>query len=234
MIGGKTGSGAPAGRSVWVVIPAYQAAATIAGVIAGIRAHVLGATICAVDDGSTDGTQSAAATADVVLRHETNRGKGAALRTAYAAALATGAGVIVALDADGQHDPARIPELLGALRHADVVIGVRQRSAKMPWLRRLANGITSSAMSQRAGVRLSDGQSGFRAFRAEVLNDVNPGDDRYEYEIAFLIRAARAGFRVAEVSIPTIYGSETSHFRLFRDTARVARVLWRPPTRRRR
>src|SRR2546429_6880835 len=99
-----------ADRPVAVVIPAYQAAATIAGVVARTSRAVPGATVYVVDDGSTDGTggegRGAGAT---VLIHPRNRGKGAALATGISAALDGGAGGIATPDADGQHAPEGIP-----------------------------------------------------------------------------------------------------------------------------
>jgi hypothetical protein len=71
-----------------------------------------------------------------------------------------------------------------------------------------------------------DAQSGFRAMRAEVLRAVEASGDRYEFETDFLIRAGRAGFRIASVPVPTIYAGR-SHFRLVRDAARVIATLGR-------
>jgi len=95
---------------VAIVIPAYQAAGTVAGVVAGARAI---APVYVVDDGSTDGTGDVGrGTGATVLTHASNRGKGAALATGIAAALAGGADVVVTLDADGQHPPEETPKLL--------------------------------------------------------------------------------------------------------------------------
>ena len=230
----------PGVASVRVVVPALDAAATIGQVIAGVRGAFAGAhgswdlgalsqaSLVVVDDGSRDGTSNVAAAegADVIVLGR-NRGKGAALRVAFADALEDDVDAVVTLDADGQHDPALLPALVAALADADIVIGVRRREGTpMPLHRRVSNALSSWAISRCAGVRLPDTQSGYRAIRAEVLARVEPRGDRYEYETDFLILAARAGFRIAGVPIPTIYGAP-SHFRPLRDAARVVATIWR-------
>src|SRR5512145_299072 len=99
-----------------VVIPAYQAAATLRRVVEATRRAVPGARVYVVDDGSTDGTADAGREAGVtLLAHPVNRGKGAALATGIARALADGADVVVTLDADEQHPPAFVPALVEPL-----------------------------------------------------------------------------------------------------------------------
>jgi hypothetical protein len=101
----------------------------------------------------------------------------------------------------------------------------------MPFHRRISNAISTRAISMCAGCPIPDAQSGFRAIRTEVLKRVNPPGTRYEYETAFLIQAARAGFRLGAVSIPTIYGAP-SYFREFEDAMRIVKTIWnnRPGT----
>jgi glycosyltransferase involved in cell wall biosynthesis len=211
-----------------IVIPAFQAAASLAGVVAGARTV---APVFVVDDGSTDGTGDVGRRSGAtVLRHETNRGKGAALATGIAAALATDANVIVTIDADGQHPPSEIPRLLapfdaGRDGSADLVLGARARSGAMPLGRRLTNWLSARLATRIAGQGVSDAQTGFRAFTREVAERVQPAGDRYDYETAFLLGACDAGYRVTCVAIPTIYAGATSHFRPWADTWRVARVF---------
>jgi len=210
------------------VIPALDAAATLGRVVDGLRNRLPGATIIAVDDGSGDGTrQVAARRCDRVVSFAANRGKGAALRAGFAAALELRCAAVLTIDADGQHDPAAAPALVAALDHADVVVGMRTRaSTAMPLHRRMSNALSSAAISRCAGCELPDTQSGYRAIRAAVLAHVRAEGDRYEYETSFLIRAARAGFRITSVPIPTIYGAP-SHFREIRDAMRVIHTIWR-------
>ncbi len=213
--------------SVACVIPAYDAAATLGAVVAGVRAAVPHARIIVVNDGSGDGTGEAASGSDVVIDFERNCGKGAALRAGFAEALRHGVSAVLTLDADGQHDPAHGPALLAALEHADLVIGSRALlGTAMPVGRRLTNVLASAAVGAITGAPIRDAQSGFRAVRRPVLERVRAVGARYEYETDFLIQAARAGFRIAAVPIATTYGAP-SHFRRWRDSMRVVRTIWR-------
>lgn len=215
-------------RRVACVIPALDAAPTLAGVVAGVRAAVPHALVIAVDDGSTDGTgEVATRVCDHVVTLPRNRGKGVALRAGFELALSLGSDVLLTIDADGQHDPRFAPAILAALDRADLVIGTRGRAASpMPIHRRASNALSSAAISWVAGSPVPDSQSGFRAMRAELARRIPATGDRYEYETEFLILAVRAGCRLATVPISTIYGSG-SHFRPLRDSARVVLTIWR-------
>ena len=209
------------------VIPAYNVEGTLAAVAAGVRAALGIITIVAVDDGSSDRTRLVAErTCDRVIGFSGNRGKGAALRAGFEAALTLGAPVILTIDADGQHDPSRASSLVDALATADVVVGARARDRGMPLHRRVSNALSSRAISACAGCPLPDTQSGYRAIRGAVAHDIKPVGDRYEFETEFLILAGQAGYRIAAVPVPTIYGAP-SHFRELRDSARVMRSIWR-------
>jgi glycosyltransferase involved in cell wall biosynthesis len=218
----------PTDRPLAVVIPAFQAAATLGTVIAGARRAAPGARIVVVDDGSTDGT-AAGGEGVALLRFPRNRGKGVALAAGVAAALGDGAGWIVTLDADGQHPPSEIPRLLSPLAAgtADLVLGARRRSGAMPLSRRATNWLSSVLASRVAGAPVPDAQSGFRAFDRTVAERVRPAETRYDYELAFLLGALAAGFRAAAVEVPTIYDGRPSHFRTLADTWRMARVFGR-------
>lgn len=221
--------------ALFLVIPAYRAAAAIAGVVARARRAAPGAAVIVVDDGSDDGTACAADAAGVeVVRQPTNRGKGHAIATGISAALAAGAEVIVTLDADGQHPPEAIPLLVEpvAAGRCDLVVGSRARDARvMPAGRQLSNWLSSALLSRAVGYSVPDSQSGFRAMRREVAASVRPSGARYEYETEFLFLAARSGFRIAAVTMPTVYDGAPSHFRYGADTLAVASVFlrhWRP------
>lgn len=212
------------------VIPAYQAADTIVAVVQGVRAEAPGLLIIVVDDGSTDATSLRARQggADHVIRHETNRGKGSALVSGFRHALHVEPRIdaVVTVDADGQHDPACLPELLQALVSADLVIGARRRrGTSMPVHRRFANALSTRAIAWCAGRPIRDAQCGFRGIRRALLERVPHDGERYEAETAFVIRAARAGAIIAQVDIPTRYGPP-SHFRPLRDAARVIATIW--------
>lgn len=211
------------------VIPAKDAASTVGDVVRGIRAEAPGVDVIVVDDGSSDATGERAREAGArVVRHEVNRGKGAALQTGFDAALEAGADAVVALDADGQHDPAFAPRLLAALEGADVVVGSRNADRTgMPWIRKATNDVTSWWVSRLAGQRIEDSQSGYRAIQARVLRAVRPESRGFDYESEFLVSAARAGFRIGATPIPTLYNAPGSHIRPFRDTIRFIRFVLR-------
>jgi len=190
-------------------------------------ATVPDAYVVVVDDGSTDGTVSAAGT--FVIGHDANVGKGAALRDGIAEAMTHGASVVVTLDADGQHPPEEIPRLLAPIvqGQSDLVLGARPRNRAMPLGRRFTNWLSAYLATRIVGQGVSDAQTGFRAFTRSVAERVRPSGDRYEYEAAFLLDALRQGFRVTSVEIPTIYVGGPSHFRPWTDTWRIARVFAR-------
>ena len=208
-------------------MPAFNAEKTLSPVVRGVRKSVPGAFIIGVNDGSADGTGALLrSVCDRTIEFPANRGKGAALRAAFAAALERDCDAILTIDSDGQHDPAFAPSILEALDRYHIAIGTRDLTGEqMPKHRRVANFLSSAATRLVSGGAVSDSQSGFRGIRREVLEEVKAGGDRYEYETDFIIRAAHAGFTITNVPISTIYGPP-SYFREFRDAARVIGVLW--------
>jgi Glycosyltransferases involved in cell wall biogenesis len=210
------------------IVPAYNSEPTLSKVVKDLRRNLPRAWIIGIDDGSTDGSgQLLKTVCDETIEFGENRGKGAALRAGFAAALRKGAAAVLTIDSDGQHDAAFAPAIVGALDHADIVIGNRDLSGKaVPRHRRIANMISSAATRAVSGGKVRDSQSGYRAIKAEVLRKVDAVGDRYEFETDFIIRAARAGFTTVNVPISTIYGAP-SYFREFRDAWLVIKVLWR-------
>lgn len=200
------------------LIPAYQAAATVASVAAGIAAHV--PRVLVVDDGSRDGTSEAArrAGAEVLCLPE-NGGKGTAIRAGLAALLSTEATHVVFVDADGQHDPADLPRLLDAARGGeDFVIGSRMSDPDaIPAYRFRTNEIGSRILSRMTGLEVEDAQSGYRVVSAGVLRRLSLSARGYIIETEILLKAARHVKRFCHVPVRAIYGGP-SHYRPFRDT----------------
>jgi glycosyltransferase involved in cell wall biosynthesis len=213
--------------SVVVVMPAFNAENTLSPVVRGLRKSLPGSFIIGVNDGSADGTGALLrSVCDRTIEFPSNRGKGAALRAAFAAALERDCDAVLTIDSDGQHDPAFAPSILAALDTHHIAIGTRDLTGEqMPKHRRVANFLSSAATRLVSGGAVSDSQSGFRGIRREVLEEVKATGDRYEYETDFIIRAAHAGFTITNVPISTIYGPP-SYFREFRDAMRVIGVLW--------
>jgi len=211
-------------------IPAFQAAASVADVVRRTRAVI--EEVLVVDDGSTDGTGDAArgAGADVVA-HPANRGKGAALVTAFRTLFGRGCDAVVTVDADGQHLPEEIPRLLEAARGgADLVLGTRDHLfAEMVAARRVANRLSSWAISWAAGQRLSDVQTGFRLYTRRVVEATGFPETRFDAESAVVVRASRRGFRIVTVPVRLGFadGRTTSHYRPLVDSLRIARSVMR-------
>lgn len=214
-------------RSVVVVMAAYNAGKTLSPVVRGLRTSLPEAFIIGVNDGSSDGTGSLLrSVCDSAIDFAENRGKGAALQAGFAAALERGCDAVLTIDSDGQHDPAFAPSLIAALDHCHVAIGTRDLTGEqMPRYRRFANFLSSAATRLVSGGAVKDSQSGFRAIRREVLEEIHARGDRYEFETDFIIRTARAGFSISNVPISTIYGPQ-SYFKAIADTMRVIGVLW--------
>ena len=190
-----------------IVIPAYNEAEVLPDVLARIpRARLGEVAVIVVDDGSADGTAEVAerAGADLVVRHPGNRGLGAALRTGLEAARGLDARGAVYLDADLEYDPAEIPALLAPIEsgEADYVLGSRFLGHREghAWWRSAGNRVFTLALSFAAGRRISDGQTGFRAFSADALNVAEIVHD-YNYAQVLTLDLLHKGMRLAEVPI---------------------------------
>ena len=186
--------------------------------------------VLVVDDGSTDETASRAQAAGaVVVRHERNLGKGAALKTGLSHALKLGYEWAVTLDGDGQHAPEDLPLLLHCAEKtgALLVIGNRMNEArKMPWLRRQVNRWMSRQLSRRAGRHLPDTQSGFRLIHLRTWAALPLKAERFEAESEMLMGHLAAGRQVEFVSIRALHSGRVSHIRPLADSLRWLR-WWR-------
>ncbi len=212
---------------VSVVMPVYNEAATVREAVRRVLAAPIQDTIelVAVDDASTDG--SAAILAELaaeeprvrVLRHEKNAGKGAALRTGFAAA--TGE-VVLVQDADLEYDPADYPRLLAPLRdgRADVVIGSRfigETHRVIYFWHYVANRFLTLVSCMLSGLNLTDMEAGYKAFRREVLQKIRIRSNRFGVEPELIQKVARGQWRVYEVAI-AYYG---------RTYAEGKKITWR-------
>ena len=207
-----TSSPRPEPRRVLVIIPAWNEEATIAAVVDETRAALVGGNVLAdilvVDDGSDDATGRVAEASGALVAHlPVNLGVGAAMRTGYRYAQRLGYAITVQVDADGQHNPADIPALLGTLAEgADIVIGARVAGdgafvARGP--RRWAMSLLSGTISRIARTRLTDTTSGFKAcgpraielfarsYPAEYLGDT----------VESLVIATRLGCTIDQVPV---------------------------------
>lgn len=218
------------------IIPALDASESITSVIEGLKRelarHNLSAPILVIDDGSTDATGELARAAGAeVVRHEKNRGKGAALTTGMNWALRRGLRAVVSLDADGQH-PANeaVRLLLLDVEEPCLVLAVRDlASAGAPLKNQRSNRFSNLVLSLFAGRRLEDTQCGLRRYPLPESLELGSPASGFAYESDLVLRAARRGFTIAHIKTNVIYPPEelrVTHFDSLRDPARiVARVV---------
>ena len=213
-----------------LIIPAYKPAKELLGLLAKFEGDD-GFLPIVVDDGS--GPEFApvfdALPAGVtLLRHPENKGKGAALKTAFRHVLdnCPQCGLAVTADADGQH---RYEDILKVCKTAAghpgaLVLGSRKFEGDVPLRSSLGNGITRKVFSVASGVSVYDTQTGLRAFDRDVLKVfVEIPGERYEYEINMLLTAAQSGIPIREEWIETVYieDNASSHFNPFRDSLKI-------------
>jgi len=177
------------------------------------------ADVLVVDDGSSDGTRDLlAARSDIhVIRHETNRGYGAALKTAFDYAIEQTYDVLVTIDCDGQHEPQRIGQLVAACSNADVVSGSRYLCTKevarqAPPERRQINVQITRELNERLGLSLTDAFCGFKAYRVPQLAALTITEPGYGMPIEVWVQAAYHQLKVIEVPVPLIYLEEERSF----------------------
>ena len=206
-----------AGR-ILALVPAHDEAARIGQVVEGARRHV---PVLVIDDGSSDATAEIAERAGAtVVRQTPNQGKGAALRAGFAAALESGAEAVIALDGDGQHDPAEIPAFLGAYARraiagepTELIVGARS-FRQMPGARRLANWLGTVTLSAALGRWIEDNQSGYRLvgrrLMAAMLDSHEAG---FAFEVEMIAVCLREGWSIGWIPVRTIYADERSHIR---------------------
>ena len=216
-----------------VVAPSFNNAGPLAGVLAGV--DQLGLPAIVVDDGSTDGTAgilAAWAAGDpagrTVLTHPVNRGKAAALRTAFAhAAAVAGHTHAVTIDTDGQLAAADIPPLLDRARGRPtaLVLGTRDASAAdYPLRSRLGRWASNQLVWFEAGHSVADSQCGLRVYPLAFANAAQCGAERFGFETEVITRAAWAGVPLVQVPVACRYfppGDRVSHFRPWVDSWRA-------------
>lgn len=192
-----------------VVIPIYNEGAVIAEVIDDIRSVGL-QNIIVVDDGSSDDTRMILSQLPIhYLRHSINRGKGAAVQTGITYAKLIGFEIIVTMDGDGQHDPKDCLKLIKKIQNGyDVALGTRMNDPKgMPLTRKIANHMANLLVFIMFGIKVSDSQSGFRAYGKKAITKFRVVYDKYEFDTVILQHLVKYGLSYAEVPIRVRYTS---------------------------
>ena len=213
------------------IIPSLNAERTLPAVVEQARAFI--DPVLVIDDGSRDRTGDVArAGGAIVLRHDVNRGKGAALKTGFAWALENGYDGVITLDADGQHLPSEIPKFLREREssHSDLIIGGRSHLfGQMLPRRRTANRFSAWCIAKTSGVKITDSQSGFRFYSANLIRSLKLRTDGFDMESEVIVRAGRRGFRIVTIPIELgfVDGLSTSHYKPLMDTLRIAWTVTR-------
>lgn len=227
---------AAAARPAWldracIVVPAYDAEKKLAGVIDDLRAAMpyLADSIFVIDDGSTDATARVARECGAELvSHGRNRGKGAALMTAFATARARGFEVALTVDADGQHPAEEARRVLLASSDKDsFVLGIRGLAAAgAPRKNQISNRISNFFISYFAGRALGDTQCGLRRYPLQTTLALAPRGEGYDFEAEILLRAVWAHSVIIEEPIAVLYPEDrVTHFHVVRDPWRIVRTV---------
>lgn len=198
-------------------IPVYNEERHVEDVLAEVRRF--SPEVLVIDDGSTDRTAELLARQSglQVITHPHNRGYGAALISAFAYSLEQEYDILVTMDCDGQHEPARIPVMLEAIHDAEIVSGSRylrdfRQDDLPPQDRRLINQIITQELNHRFGLHLTDAFCGFKAYRREALTRLHITETGWGMPLQLWVQASRARLRIKEVAVPRLYLDPTRAF----------------------
>ncbi len=197
---------------ITVLLPAYNEEVSIGSMV--LIAKKYADNVIVIDDGSSDNTSEIAQIAGAhVIKHHSNQGKGAALKTGFKAVKDTD--IIVTIDSDGQHNPEDIRKLILPIEkgEADIVNGSRYLNKEKndtPYYRRIGQNILDKATNMTSGLDITDSQSGFRAFSYHTIQAFRFSSDNFGIESEMLTDAANAGFHIKEVQIGVRYDVNNS------------------------
>ncbi|HQU13144.1 MAG TPA: glycosyltransferase family 2 protein [Thermodesulfobacteriota bacterium] len=207
------------------IIPAFNAEETVGAVVKGALAFLETVIVC--DDGSTDDTARVAREAGAhVIRLPENHGKGHCLRLLFAEARKRGFDVVIALDSDGQHDPADIPRFLDAHRTdpGAVIVGSRMADEEgIPVHRKNSMLIARFYVCLAANRYIDDTQCGYRLYPLSVVESVALHKERYVMETELLLKAGDSGIPIRSLPVPAVYlPDQKTHFRSVPDVAAIS------------
>ena len=196
-----------------VCIPAYNEEIKINDVVKKSLPYADKVIVC--DDGSTDDTAALAKKAGaVVISHEKNQGYGATISTLFDYCRKNNAEIMVTLDGDGQHNPDQIPDLISVIikHNVDVVIGSRslKDDKNLPSYRKTGIKIITSTINSATNLKVTDSQSGFRAYSKEAIDLIHPTESGMAVSTEILVKISNNGLSMAEVPITESYIGDTS------------------------
>lgn len=213
-----------------VVVPALDAAASVGAVITEARSY--GYPVWVVDDGSSDDTAARAEAAGAtVIRHPSNRGKGAALRTGMQRLHAEGFSHALTMDADGQHVTREIPQLVAVTTEDPraLIVGARILGDQpVASANRLGNRVANAAVRFATKMDAGDTQCGFRIYPLAEIMPLPVAGSHFEYETTVIVHAVRAGVTLCSVPVDVFYppvALRRTHYRKVLDTLRIIRAM---------
>lgn len=218
-----------------ILIPAYNEEKYIGAVIKGCLGYNLD--IIVVDDGSVDNTikiiESIKAPENlkiIPIKHIVNKGKGQSLKTGFSHIIKNNYSGVITIDADGQHDTREIENFLKVIEKEkpDLIIGNRLDNTKnMPFVRLATNVFTSWIISNIAGRRINDVQSGFRYISARVLKNIKLETRNFDTEPEIVIKASWLGYNIKNIPISTIYHKDfVSYVNPITDTIKFFKLVF--------
>ena len=198
---------------ITVGIPAYNEEKNIAKIIVKLKKMVDQILVC--DDGSTDSTCAIAESLGVtVIKHPENSGYGMAIRSIFLKAREINADLLVTIDADGQHKIEDINKIIKPIAdgRADISIGSRflKEDNNTPSYRKLGVKVITKVTNSSLSEKVTDAQSGFRAYNNKVLQSLTPSDSGMGISTEILIKSSKLGFKIAEVPTEIQYEGDTS------------------------
>ena len=207
------------GKRICVVMPAYNAAATLTKTLSELDRTIVDEIIL-VDDASQDGTAETARRLGLrTLVHPQNRGYGGNQKTCYAESLRTGADVVIMLHPDYQYTPRLVPAMASLIASGvfDVVLGSRvlsggARRGGMPLYKYVANRALTALENALTGAKLSEYHTGYRAFARPVLErlPLHENSDDFVFDAQMLAQCIYFGYRIGEITCPTRYAPDSS------------------------
>jgi glycosyltransferase involved in cell wall biosynthesis len=230
-------------EKLFIVMPAYNAGATVEKVFARIpeQARDRIERYVVVNDGSTDDTGQALDRLRaefpslVTLQHDQNRGYGAAEKTLLNYAAKEKAAVVILLHSDGQYSPEKIPDLLHPIdqNQADMVQGSRMLDGGalkggMPFYKFVANKGLTALENWAFCLKLAEYHSGYMVYSKKCLLEIpfNQLSDSFDFDLEMIVMAKIKGLRIAEIAIPTIYADEVSHLKSVEYGLNVLSVIY--------